>query len=95
MVGWLVSLPLKKKVVFVLLTGNKIVEIGANWIHGPCEENPVFRLARQYGLLEQKALSLENQTTDVNGHPVFYPNVFTSSGQWMLKIEDETKSVRY
>ncbi|XP_003964196.2 peroxisomal N(1)-acetyl-spermine/spermidine oxidase [Takifugu rubripes] len=67
--------------------GDKIVEIGANWIHGPCEENPVFRLARQYGLLEEKALSLENQTTDVNGHPVFYPNVFTSSGR-KLNVED-------
>lgn len=65
---------------FVLFTGDKIVEIGANWIHGPCEENPVFCLARQFRLLEEKDLSLENQTTDVNGHPVFYPNVYTSSG---------------
>ncbi|CAG09386.1 unnamed protein product [Tetraodon nigroviridis] len=65
------------------LLRTSVVEIGANWIHGPSEENPVFRLARQYGLLEEKALSLENQTIDVNGHPVLYPNVFTSSGWWL------------
>lgn len=61
--------------------GNNIVEIGANWIHGPCEDNPVFCLARQYGLLEPEALTPENQAIDVAGHPPWVPIFFTSSGR--------------
>lgn len=64
--------------------GDIIVEIGANWIHGPCEENPVFRLARQYGLLDPQALTEENQAIDIGGHPPWVPMVFSSSGQWMF-----------
>ncbi|XP_077585783.1 peroxisomal N(1)-acetyl-spermine/spermidine oxidase [Stigmatopora nigra] len=67
--------------------GDKILEIGANWIHGPSEENPVFCLARQYGLLSPDALTPENQAMDVGGHPPWTPNVFTSSGR-KLKLED-------
>ncbi|KAM3606035.1 uncharacterized protein V6R79_009707 [Siganus canaliculatus] len=67
--------------------GHNIVEIGANWIHGPSEENPVFCLARQYGLLDPEAITLENQTMDVGGHPPWVPNFFSSSGQ-KLNAED-------
>lgn len=69
----------------LVFAGGNIVEIGANWIHGPCEENPVFCLARQYGLLEEKALCLENQAINVNGHPVGYPIIFTSTGEYLTK----------
>ncbi|CAN9499850.1 unnamed protein product [Ophioblennius macclurei] len=67
--------------------GDNIIEIGANWIHGPSEENPVFRLACQYELLDPEALTPENQAVDVGGHPPWVPNVFSSSGR-QLKIED-------
>nr|XP_046258881.1 peroxisomal N(1)-acetyl-spermine/spermidine oxidase-like isoform X2 [Scatophagus argus] len=67
--------------------GDNIVEIGANWIHGPSEENPVFCLARQYGLLDPEALSQENQSMDIGGHPPWVPTIFTSSGR-KLKPED-------
>ncbi|XP_071336862.1 peroxisomal N(1)-acetyl-spermine/spermidine oxidase-like [Trachinotus anak] len=67
--------------------GDNIVEIGANWIHGPSEGNPVFCLARQYGLLDPEALTPENQAMDVGGHPPWVPNVFSSSGR-KLNAED-------
>ncbi|XP_061766254.1 peroxisomal N(1)-acetyl-spermine/spermidine oxidase [Nerophis ophidion] len=67
--------------------GDNIVEIGANWIHGPSEENPVFLLARQYGLLDPGALKPENQAMDTGGHPPWVPNIFTSSGR-KLSLED-------
>ncbi|XP_069000868.1 peroxisomal N(1)-acetyl-spermine/spermidine oxidase [Embiotoca jacksoni] len=67
--------------------GDNIVEIGANWIHGPSEENPVFCLARQYGLLDPEALTPENQAMDVGGHPPWIPNFFSSSGR-KLSAED-------
>ncbi|KAI1894289.1 hypothetical protein AGOR_G00114290 [Albula goreensis] len=61
--------------------GKKIVEIGANWIHGPSQENPVFRLACQYNLLDPESMSEENQAMDIGGHPPFVPNWFSSSGK--------------
>ncbi|KAK5853960.1 hypothetical protein PBY51_015068 [Eleginops maclovinus] len=67
--------------------GDNIIEIGANWIHGPSEENPVFCLARQYGLLDPEALTPENQEMDVEGHPPWVPNFFSSSGS-KLNAED-------
>ncbi|XP_034041397.1 peroxisomal N(1)-acetyl-spermine/spermidine oxidase-like [Thalassophryne amazonica] len=67
--------------------GNNIIEIGANWIHGPSEENPVFCLARHYGLLDPEALTPENQAIDVKEHPPWISIWFTSSGQ-KLNAED-------
>ncbi|XP_068183399.1 peroxisomal N(1)-acetyl-spermine/spermidine oxidase-like [Antennarius striatus] len=61
--------------------GDNIVEIGANWIHGPSKENPVFCLASQYGLLDPAALTPENQAMDFSGVPQWVPSVLTSSGQ--------------
>lgn len=58
-----------------------MAEIGASYIHGPCEENPVFCLARDYGLLHQEALTAENQTMDVDERPPWIPNWFSSSGK--------------
>lgn len=67
--------------------GDKVVEIGANWIHGPCEDNPVFRLARQYGLLEPEALVPENQEVVLGALPLWAPNIFSSSGR-RLTLEE-------
>lgn len=62
-------------------TGNNIAEIGASYIHGPCEENPVFCLARDYGLLDLEALTAENQAMDIDERPPWIPNWFSSSGR--------------
>ncbi|XP_054886115.1 peroxisomal N(1)-acetyl-spermine/spermidine oxidase-like [Poeciliopsis prolifica] len=61
--------------------GDKIIEIGANWIHGPSEENPVFCLARHYGLLDPAALTQENQAFDLGGEAPWVTNIFSSSGR--------------
>ncbi|XP_047207537.1 peroxisomal N(1)-acetyl-spermine/spermidine oxidase-like [Girardinichthys multiradiatus] len=61
--------------------GNAVIEIGAAFIHGPSEKNPVFCLARDYDLLDPKALTPENQAVDVDEGPPQVPNWFTSSGQ--------------
>uniref|UniRef100_A0A3P8VFH9 Polyamine oxidase n=1 Tax=Cynoglossus semilaevis TaxID=244447 RepID=A0A3P8VFH9_CYNSE len=60
--------------------GDNIVEMGANWIHGPCKENPVFCLSENYGLLEPEALLPENQTKDFKGYVPEVSTFFTSSG---------------
>ncbi|CAK6436042.1 unnamed protein product [Pipistrellus nathusii] len=58
-----------------------VVEVGAHWIHGPSQGNPVFQLAAQYGLLGDKELSEENQRIDTGGH-VALPSVsYASSGE--------------
>lgn len=58
-----------------------VVELGAHWIHGPSQGNPVFQLAAKYGLLREKDLSEENQLMDTGGH-VGLPSVsYASSGE--------------
>ncbi|XP_047191102.1 peroxisomal N(1)-acetyl-spermine/spermidine oxidase-like isoform X3 [Scophthalmus maximus] len=64
-----------------LAEGNTITEIGACYIHGASEENPVFCLARDYGLLNPEALTEENRAMDVGERPPWVPNWFSSSGQ--------------
>lgn len=57
------------------------MEVGAHWIHGPSQGNPVFQLAAKYGLLGEKELSEENQLVETGGH-VGLPSVsFASSGR--------------
>ena len=63
-----------------LCAGSNVVEIGANWIHGPSQENPVFRLACHYNLLDPESMTEENQALDVGGHPPFVPSFLRSSG---------------
>uniref|UniRef100_A0A3B5LP45 Uncharacterized protein n=1 Tax=Xiphophorus couchianus TaxID=32473 RepID=A0A3B5LP45_9TELE len=64
---------------------NTMIEIGAAFIHGPSEENPVFCLARDYNLLDPKSLTPENQAVDVGEDPPLVPNWFTSSGERISK----------
>ncbi|XP_042372914.1 peroxisomal N(1)-acetyl-spermine/spermidine oxidase-like, partial [Plectropomus leopardus] len=61
--------------------GDNITEIGASYIHGPSEQNPLFCLARDYGLLDPAALTPENQAMAVDEHPPWAINWFSSSGQ--------------
>lgn len=58
-----------------------LVEVGAQWIHGPSPGNPVFQLASQFGLLGPDALLEENQKMSMGGHPPYIPVVYTSSGR--------------
>lgn len=56
------------------------MEVGAHWIHGPSQGNPVFQLAAKYGLLGDKELSEENQLTETGGR-LDLPSVsYASSG---------------
>ncbi|TRY53719.1 hypothetical protein DNTS_020269 [Danionella cerebrum] len=59
---------------------DNIIEIGANFIHGPSKENPVFRLGCGYQLLSEESMSEENQAFDSGRHTLFIPNWFSSLG---------------
>ncbi|XP_067828700.1 peroxisomal N(1)-acetyl-spermine/spermidine oxidase [Heptranchias perlo] len=58
-----------------------LVEIGAQWIHGPSKRNAVFQLASQYDLLDEEAMSEENQAVQIDGHPPAVSTYYTSSGK--------------
>ncbi|CAG09385.1 unnamed protein product [Tetraodon nigroviridis] len=60
--------------------GADIIEVGAASIHGPSEENPLFCVARDYGLLAPEALTQENQSMDVDERPPLVSNWFSSAG---------------
>lgn len=73
-----------------------MVEVGAHWIHGPSQGNPVFQLAAKYGLLGERALSEENQLIETGGH-VGLPSVsYASSGVSVsLELVAEMASLFY
>lgn len=73
--------PNGKRCKTVLSAGADIIEVGAADIHGPSEENPLFCVARDYGLLAQEALTKENQSMDVAERPPLVYNWFSSSGK--------------
>lgn len=56
------------------------MEIGAHWIHGPSQGNPVFQLAAKCRLLGDKELSEENQLIETGGHVVLPSVSYASSG---------------
>ncbi|XP_059802098.1 peroxisomal N(1)-acetyl-spermine/spermidine oxidase-like [Hypanus sabinus] len=58
-----------------------LVEIGAQWIHGPSKRNAVFQLAGQYGLLDETAMSEENQAVQLDTHLPAMTTWYTSSGK--------------
>uniref|UniRef100_A0A8B9PHV8 Amine oxidase domain-containing protein n=1 Tax=Apteryx owenii TaxID=8824 RepID=A0A8B9PHV8_APTOW len=61
--------------------GSGLAELGAHWIHGPSEGNPVFRLASRYGLLDPSAAEEENQQVEAGGHPLLPSVTYGSSGK--------------
>lgn len=70
----------QNRTVASLSSPGGVVEIGAQWIHGPSQDNPVFQLAAKCGLLGDKELSEENQKIETGGH-VDLPSVsYASSG---------------
>lgn len=56
------------------------MELGAHWIHGPSQGNPVFQLAAEFRLLGEKELSEENQLVETGGHVALPSMSRTSSG---------------
>ncbi|XP_036032877.1 peroxisomal N(1)-acetyl-spermine/spermidine oxidase isoform X2 [Onychomys torridus] len=73
-----------------------VVELGAHWIHGPSQGNPVFQLAAKFGLLGEKELSEENQLVETGGH-VALPSVsYSSSGACVIpELVTEMASLYY
>lgn len=61
--------------------GKGVVEVGAHWIHGPSDGNPVFHVASKYGLLHESALAEENKRVEMGGHPPFPSVSYSSSGK--------------
>ncbi|XP_038179577.1 peroxisomal N(1)-acetyl-spermine/spermidine oxidase isoform X2 [Arvicola amphibius] len=73
-----------------------VVELGAHWIHGPSQGNPVFQLAAEFGLLGEKELSEENQLVETGGHVALPSMSYTSSGAPVsLELVTEMASLFY
>ncbi|KAM6186253.1 peroxisomal N(1)-acetyl-spermine/spermidine oxidase [Rhynchocyon petersi] len=73
-----------------------VVDIGAHWIHGPSQGNPVFQLASEYGLLGEQELSEENQAVELGGHLGLPSVTYTSSGRTVsLELVAEVASLYY
>uniref|UniRef100_A0A250Y1X5 Peroxisomal N(1)-acetyl-spermine/spermidine oxidase n=1 Tax=Castor canadensis TaxID=51338 RepID=A0A250Y1X5_CASCN len=73
-----------------------VVEMGAHWIHGPSQGNPVFQLAAEFGLLGEKELSEENQLVETGGHVGLPSSSCTSSGRSVsLELVAEMGSLFY
>lgn len=73
-----------------------VVELGAHWIHGPSEDNPVFQLAADIGLLGEKELSEEDQQVETGGHVPLPTMCCTSSGTSVsLELVAEMASLYY
>lgn len=70
--------------------------MGAHWIHGPSQGNPVFQLAAAFGLLGEKELSEENQRVETGGHLDLRSICCTSSGTRVsLELVAEMASLFY
>uniref|UniRef100_A0A8C5QBB1 Amine oxidase domain-containing protein n=1 Tax=Leptobrachium leishanense TaxID=445787 RepID=A0A8C5QBB1_9ANUR len=61
--------------------GKGFIDLGAQWIHGPSPDNPVYQLASQYSLLDPDALTKENQDVEVDGHLPLFSITYNSSGK--------------
>ncbi|XP_028369937.1 peroxisomal N(1)-acetyl-spermine/spermidine oxidase isoform X2 [Phyllostomus discolor] len=73
-----------------------VVEIGAHWIHGPSQGNPVFQLAAKHGLLGHQELSEENQQIETGGHVGLPSESYASSGgRVSLELVAEMGSLFY
>lgn len=55
--------------------------MGAQWIHGPSKQNAVFQLASQHHLLDEAAMSEENQAVELNAQILAMSVCYTSSGK--------------
>ncbi|XP_007935059.1 peroxisomal N(1)-acetyl-spermine/spermidine oxidase [Orycteropus afer afer] len=73
-----------------------VLDMGAHWIHGPSQGNPVFQLAIEYGLLGEKEMSEENQLVEWGGHLGLPFVTFASSGRSVsLELVADVANVFY
>ncbi|XP_068114123.1 peroxisomal N(1)-acetyl-spermine/spermidine oxidase-like [Hyperolius riggenbachi] len=58
-----------------------LVEVGAQWIHGPSPENPIFEPASRFNVLRPDVMLEENQKIEMKNHPFGIPVIYSSSGK--------------